>query len=399
MIIRNILRVIGFIIRYPFLKFGKLIVRNRNIWIFGNSNGFYDNSKYFMDYLIKNETNIKPIWLSNNNKEKNRVKQLGYIVHSKYSFRGIYYSLISYVGVVTNGFGDLNRFTIGGQFLVYIGHSESIKKIYLDYDKDWNITGVSFFNIFNKVSFNLLKKNMSYYNLVIAGSFLSKKNILSAFCLSPNKISVTGLPRTDFIMNQIMNPNRVKKCEKKVVLYAPTWREMGWPKITDGQFDNDKWNNLLEETNTLLCIKIHPFTGDIIQEEWGINPSKNIKYLVGDKYQDINNLLPKTDILISDYSSVSLDYLLLEKPILFFTPDLEIYNEKRGLYFDIEDISNGLQCSTWKELYNALECCLSERDNGRPYIDNVKKLKNILHYRTDTDNCKRIYNQIISMLK
>jgi len=174
---------------------------------------------------------------------------------------------------------------------------------------------------------------------------------------------------------------------------------MGWPKITDGQFDNDKWNNLLEETNTLLCIKIHPFTGDIIQEEWGINPSKNIKYLVGDKYQDINNLLPKTDILISDYSSVSIDYLLLEKPILFFTPDLEIYNEKRGLYFDIEDISNGLQCSTWKELYNALECCLSERDNGRPYIDNVKKLKNILHYRTDTDNCKRIYNQIISMLK
>ena len=52
---------------------GSNIKRNKNIWVFGNSNGFYDNSKYLMDFIIDNDNNIKPIWLSNNNKEKNKL--------------------------------------------------------------------------------------------------------------------------------------------------------------------------------------------------------------------------------------------------------------------------------------------------------------------------------------
>ena len=126
---------------------GNNIKRNKNIWVFGNSNGFYDNSKYFMDFIIKNDKSIKPIWISSNNKEINRIRKLGYIVYSKYSLKGIYYSTIAYVGVASNGFGDLNRFAIGGQILVYIGHSESIKKIYLDYDKDWHVTDLLFLNL------------------------------------------------------------------------------------------------------------------------------------------------------------------------------------------------------------------------------------------------------------
>ena len=76
----------------------------------------------------------------------------------------------------------------------------------LDYDKDWHVTNISLLNIFNKLSFYLLKINLNYYDLISTGSSLTKKNLLSAFCLDTDKVVVTGLPRTDYILNVYPNP-------------------------------------------------------------------------------------------------------------------------------------------------------------------------------------------------
>ena len=72
-------------------------------------------------------------------------------------------------------------------------------------------------------------------------------------------------------------------------------------------------------------------------------------------YRDINDLLMITDVLITDYSSVIFDYALLDKPVVYFTYDLELYENDRGLYYDFKDYVYGSVSKNSKELVKAIK--------------------------------------------
>ena len=72
-------------------------------------------------------------------------------------------------------------------------------------------------------------------------------------------------------------------------------------------------------------------------------------------YRDINDLLMITDVLITDYSSVIFDYALLNKPVVYFTYDLELYENDRGLYYEFKDYVYGSVSKNSKELVKAIK--------------------------------------------
>jgi CDP-glycerol glycerophosphotransferase len=152
----------------------------------------------------------------------------------------------------------------------------------------------------------------------------------------------TGYPRNDIlhapdrkqIAVHIKKKLRIPE-DKKVILYAPTWRDDEF--YAKGQYKFELHLNLEMMRRELgqeyvLLLRTHYFIADSID----VSALEGFAHNVS-KYNDISELYLISDILITDYSSVFFDYANLKRPMLFFTYDLEKYRDVlRGFYFDIE---------------------------------------------------------------
>ncbi|WP_438327214.1 CDP-glycerol glycerophosphotransferase family protein [Staphylococcus pseudintermedius] len=190
----------------------------------------------------------------------------------------------------------------------------------------------------------------------LKGSQNTMKNFLASdYMISPNahttnifkhafkldglysgEILEIGYPRIDLTINTTANEARKYLAEhlnlKKnpIILYCPTWR---------GKNVNDPENSLLnvfEEIKLLnqklpyqVLVKVHPFVYSKAKEMPELKP-----YLVPD-FLDTNQLMPAVDLMITDYSSIFFDFLVTDKPIVFYVPDLDKYQNERGVYIDL----------------------------------------------------------------
>ena len=122
---------------------------------------------------------------------------------------------------------------------------------------------------------------------------------------------------------------------KKIILYAPTWRDDEYYGRGEYKFSLKLNLGLLKKElgdDHIVLLRTHYFIADHLDttgvEDFAINVSK---------YDDITELYLISDILITDYSSVFFDYANLRRPILFYTYDLDKYRDMlRGFYLDIE---------------------------------------------------------------
>jgi CDP-glycerol glycerophosphotransferase len=148
-------------------------------------------------------------------------------------------------------------------------------------------------------------------------------------------ILCNGLPRNDDFINlknEVKNkPDELKNY--KVVLYAPTFRA-----TNNSEAYNIDLENLIKKLNKAtkfkwkVIVKLHP---NMLDSSF-INFNKNI--INYSMVSDINDLLLITDILITDYSSVMFDYMLLNKPIILYAADIEEYKRDRDFSIKLEDV-------------------------------------------------------------
>ena len=106
-----------------------------------------------------------------------------------------------------------------------------------------------------------------------------------------------------------------------VYLYMPTWRNNGEDFISAANIDWKKMNEALKQTNSVLLLKLHPLTFNIDSDFHQLRQYDSI--LVYPNSCDIYTVLPFTTCLITDYSSIYSDYVLLEKEIILFTFDYD----------------------------------------------------------------------------
>lgn len=184
------------------------------------------------------------------------------------------------------------------------------------------------------------------YDYVLAPSETTKKYYEEAFNVDENRIKLIGLPRIDYVLkgkdvDKIYEKHPILK-EKENVLYVPTFRKGKKIKLNKliQSFDTEKYN---------LIIKLHPLD------------QKKYKYIQKDGviFEDEFNsyeLFDIADKIITDYSSLAIEASLLNKPIYFYTYDLEEYKEDPGLNFDFEKEPMGkYMAKTSEELLKLLE--------------------------------------------
>ncbi|MCM3668080.1 CDP-glycerol glycerophosphotransferase family protein [Mesobacillus maritimus] len=177
------------------------------------------------------------------------------------------------------------------------------------------------------------------FDKVVVGSDIMATIFKEAFDLEDANFIKTGIPRTDFFFNEekkqtaiqrLISENKILS-EKKVILYAPTYRDNELKQFKM-KLDLEKLHSELGEEYILL-LRLHPavrFTEDYTKKY----PEFVFDYSSGDYH--INELLLVSDLLITDYSSIPYEYSLLGRPMIFFTFDLETYKQERGIWDGFE---------------------------------------------------------------
>ncbi|WP_423363582.1 CDP-glycerol glycerophosphotransferase family protein [Mycoplasma sp. P36-A1] len=226
----------------------------------------------------------------------------------------------------------------------------------------------------------------------ISPSDYATKHLVSAFKLNENKIIKTMYPRNLDILNfdveDIINFKKMHNIAeaKKIILYAPTYRDNNKSLIAgysnNGLIDLDKFSKLLNKEFVVLY-KPHYLIKN------NVDLSKYSNIIDVSNYQDIAQLYPIADILITDYSSVYFDYALLKRPIYFYMPDLSNYkDELRGFYININnDLPNDYHISLSKLCYDINNSQLN-------YIKYNKFYEKNKYYQYDLDIDKLLKGEL-----
>ena len=240
----------------------------------------------------------------------------------------------------------------------------------------------------------------------IVTSDLYRQIHASIFEMDETHVHVTGYPRNDLLFKP---SNALEKLgitsEYKIYIWLPTYRKaaLGHDGIDGsensfgiGTIDEQHFlelNAQLKKQGVFLIIKTHPM--DTIQID-NVNQYSNIACMTNQNLKEMNvdlyDLLPCTDGLLSDYSSVIVDYLLLDKPIAMVLSDQEEYKNTRGFVFDpVEDYFPGPIINDFSGLLEYFQ--------NREIIDNKWKekreqLKDLFHKYSDDKSCERVCNLI-----
>ena len=372
-----------------------IIKRDEHIVLFGCRKArkidmFTFNTKYL--YLNQNKIkDLKLVWLCDDKNIVRELKQNGFKnIYGRKSIQGLYYSLKAGFWVTDNDVEGVNNSMFSfGATVINVWHGIPLKKIESDID-----SRPKFPYLINLI-YRFLKKKDDFY---IANSEYDQEHFQTAFCTIKDKIKILGSPRLDVILKDIdksyifMNKDfnmikHFKENSKKVFIYMPTFRDTG--KDISGWLKSNKIKDFLKENNVIIVCKMH------------FNDASVLNSIVGDEFyimhkdSDVYPVLKYSDALITDYSSINFDYLFVDKPIIYFVPDLKEYQEQcRGFYTPYEEFTMGEVAKNEKELLVAMHSVIYGADR---YDEQRKKLLNKMFKYQDGNNCERFFELVRSI--
>jgi len=195
---------------------------------------------------------------------------------------------------------------------------------------------------------------------LVAGSSVLYNTVMAAcFGIPWTKFRTTGFPRTDWfvggsprlLLEQVLE---ILLGDDRLILMAPTFRR-GYRDRVEGdrdsgnllgypRFDQDRFRLFLERNRLRVIVKLHPFEE---RQGTGAPPGSTesrVHHLTGraleDRGIDLYQVIAAADVLCTDYSSITFDFLLLDRPIVFALPDRDAYAQSRG--FLLEPLSDWL---------------------------------------------------------
>lgn len=225
--------------------------------------------------------------------------------------------------------------------------------------------------------------------------------------LYSGKMTECGYPRNDLIFSTDRD-NIIEKLsahgtfieeDKQIILYAPTWKGTSFDKADNDVVRYDEFCDYLSEHIDMekyqILIKPHP----MVYKQLSTEDRASGKYV--SQCIDTDELMSITDILVSDYSSIFFDFLLTDRPIIFYIPDVESYKEYRGVYFGLDELPGPYSCDMgdiagWindiesvkqnsAETYNKMKAWSCEFDDGNASENVVNAI-----FRGDDSKCRMI---------
>ena len=387
--------------------------KDPNIWIFGSPLGqkFADNSKYLFLYVTATHPDITCVWLSRNTDVIEKLKKKGYSAYHVSSLKGILHSLRAGCVIVSTSLWDVNRSLIRGAKVVQLWHGTPLKRLLVTskyHFRDHKLM-LRFWLFLRSLMASIFGFEAEHYDLTIATSQESRTTMLSAFDELPafrsNKnVVVTGYPRNDVLLDAWWSDDSCPYLENIkgivdftfVICYLPTWRrqDIGRKRdlLFDYGFDIDEVEAWLTRINAILIMKVHERGAELaLHPEHGDQKSR-IFTPSDTALPDIYPLLKRINILITDYSSVYFDFLLLDRPIIFAPFDLHEFVGLDGqeLFYDYNEVTPGPKATDWKGVLEFVERNLQSDD----YRIQRKEICQRFNEFQDCKSSERVYNII-----
>lgn len=230
----------------------------------------------------------------------------------------------------------------------------------------------------------------------------------------PNKYIITGAPRNDFLFSADGKSNMRKIFgdtigDDKVIFFMPTFRDY-YGKKQGGKNNNnlfgfedfsaDEFDSFLKKKKCKIIFKPHPHEEALVLEYLRENPSDNILILKDEDLLandlDLYELLNSCDILMTDYSSIFYDYLLLDRPMIFAPVDLESYKDGRGFLIEsFENWAPGPKVFDQPALQEEIASCLKKKDY---YGEKRAWMRDLQHRYKDGESSRRLWEFIDGVL-
>lgn len=298
---------------------------------FGGKN-YSDSPKYIYEYMQKNYPKLNYIWVFNN-PDKNVI--IGNAEKVKKGSKEYYDAYSKAKFWVSNARLPLYLNKKENQIYIQTWHGTPLKRLANDM-KVVRMPGTTTANY---------KKNFyaetSRWDYLVSPNRYSTNIFKTAFWMDEERTWEIGYPRNDVLVNRSDDQeyiNQIKKDlnlpeGKKVIMYAPTWRDDEFVKKGQYLFDlKINLENLQKELgeNYVILLRMHYLIANALDlngyEDFAIDVSN---------YSDISELYLISDALITDYSSVMFDFGILKRPQYFFAYDIEKYDKGlRGFYMD-----------------------------------------------------------------
>lgn len=367
--------------------------RRSDLWVFGSWGGdrYADNSAALFEYCHRLPSRpAELIWVSHRPSIVRDLRARGLRACWWWSPEGILACLRAGVHVFDCFPKDTNFWLSRGAVLVNLWSGVPLKV----FERDIKISSSRYFRLFHgawperMLLAGLMPWHVVHPNLIIASAPILQEITARAFDVSLAQVAVTGLPRNDQLFEPVpvdTLPGSVaaaRAAGKKVVLYLPTFRDSGRQFV---DLDWQRFEELLDATNARLFIKFHPVDRSVLDPR-----ARNIHVL--DSQIDIYSLLPQVDVLVSDFSSVIWDFMLLRRPIVFFLPDLEDFSaNSRSLLFDPRTLGAGPVCQSSMQLAALLQQTAASDGELRPPDPAVIKRFNEF---ADAQSCARVLEAV-----
>ncbi|MEA1873616.1 MAG: CDP-glycerol glycerophosphotransferase family protein [Bacteroidota bacterium] len=363
-----------------------LIPRKKGLYIFiGRDAAYYsDNTKYFNNFLLS-QSHKKTYFLF---ETKNMMSQSVPNAVFYPSWRTIILLMrADYLIVDTSTwFYNFKSFFAIKAAKIQLWHGVSSKKIELDTDQ-FTKSKWRFFRKF----YGILRGQIVRYKLIASTSdYYSKHLYKNAFRYqsilpigqSRNDIFFRDLNETDFInsnkslLNNLMEQS--KKNDSRIVLYTPTYRS----HLSMDFIDFAQMNKFCQDNKLLLVLKYHILSP--------VPDTKNLSNVfIYDKSKDVYPLMKICDVMITDYSSIYIDYLMTNRPVIFFIPDFEAYQKHEvGLRADFYETTPGEKCNNQTDLEIALNDCINGEND---YKAAREKILNLSFTYRDGKSSERLF--------
>jgi CDP-glycerol glycerophosphotransferase (TagB/SpsB family) len=341
----------------------RLVPRDRHLFAFGaERDRFGDNAAYL--YLSAQSQADHFVWITGSPSLVERLRSAGLAAERRWSYRGVLTCLRAGSFVISSYASDVNDWFADGTRLVNLWHGVPLKRIERD------IASGPLQRLYEdrqpmKAAFRYRTRPPDL--LLAPSAYIAERCFTSAFAIPCERCLPFGYPRTDHFFERrdtpphellISDPAVWRGVERqdRVVGYFPTWREGRTAESAPGGLDLEQFAADLAKLGGHLVFKSHFITN-------AASPIPSATVL--GQRDDANAYLPLCDVLVTDYSSLAFDFMLLDRPIVYFVPDLDDYERDRGFYFDPLEMMPGSIVPDPGQLIGAITTALEEGPDPR----------------------------------
>lgn len=379
-----VLKIIFFLLEF-------ILPKNKNYWCFCTWQGYphtMDNPRAVFE-VVKNDPEITKIILL---KDDGVCSPEG--VNVKFidaeSIKGAYYTARSKVillGYSLPGLSSYSYLLTARHTIIQLWHGIPLKRIGMLFPEE-----------------RFWPKETAKYAATVCSSTSDKSFMKQVFSpIAETRVWQSGLPRNDIILMDekklpgdymsMLQTVRERINGRTLVLYVPTWRIDSANRYDFSDNELARLNKVLEAHDAVLAIRGH---SNVRANQLMDLQSSDTRIIDVNNVPDVNILLRLTDVLITDYSSIYIDFLVTGKPILHFTYDLEEYYKERGFLYDINDAFASQEVLSFDQLLNNLDETLGK---GIADVDRYERVKKLFHEYVGPENVEAGSVSVVENIK